>query len=119
MADLYRFYRFDNGLCVMRLSVGELRRYLAYSRELLRRYQAGESVPVYDLDTAWGNIPCDADDDGEIIEVALNTYRACGGGGHLTLGAGIPPSQLEGHIVRTLPGSLRDAIADYLSSTDI
>lgn len=119
VADLYRFYRFDNGLCVMRLTVGELRRYLAYSHRLLLRYRAGESVPVYDLDTAMGRLPDDNAADDEIIEVVLNTYRACGGGGHLTLGAGIRPSRLEERIVRTLPGTLRDALASYLATGEI
>ena len=115
VADLYRFYRFDNGLCVMQLTVGELRRYLAYSRRLLNRYRAGEKVPAYDLDTAMGRLPDDDADDGEIVDVTLNTYRACGGGGHLTLGAGIEPSDLDGRIVRTLPGTLRDAIEELFT----
>lgn len=42
-----------------------------------------------------------------IYNVALNSYRGNGGGGHLTSGAGIPANELAGRLVRSTEKDLR------------
>ena len=42
--------------------------------------------------------------------VALNSYRACGGGGHLELGVGIKYEDIQGRIVKTIDKDIRDLL---------
>ena len=142
VADLYRFYRFDNGLVVIKLRGSELKDFLEWSYELKRPYisneaNGGQSLsPVYNLDSAAGLVytvdyskeygeRIDVErlsDTGEpfdmnvFYEVAMNSYRACGGGGHLTLGARLPQSCLSERVVREYDGGVRDAIGEYIRS---
>lgn len=47
-------------------------------------------------------------------KVALNSYRANGGGGHLELGAGIPHSDIRKRTVLTIPTDLRGLVIEDL-----
>lgn len=49
-------------------------------------------------------------------KVALNSYRANGGGGHLELGAGIPHSEIRGRTVMTIPTDLRGLVIEDLEN---
>ncbi len=48
--------------------------------------------------------------------VALNSYRASGGGGHLTIGAGIPENELASRVVKMSNTDFRMVILDAISS---
>ena len=50
--------------------------------------------------------------------VAINSYRGTGGGGHLTRGAGIPQSELEGRIRWSTGIDLRYYLMQSLAETD-
>ena len=57
-------------------------------------------------------------DENERYEVAINSYRGNGGGGHLTTGAGIPPEKLEGRILWSTDIDLRYYLMQSLSERD-
>ena len=57
-------------------------------------------------------------DENEQYEVAINSYRGNGGGGHLTSGAGIPPEELEGRILWSTDIDLRYYLMESLSKRD-
>ena len=48
-------------------------------------------------------------------KVALNSYRANGGGGHLEQGVGIPFDKIKSRIVKTIPQDLRGIVMQDLS----
>ena len=48
-----------------------------------------------------------------VYTVAVNSYRAIGGGGHLTRGAGIPPEELRERVVWTSPHDLRYHLIEW------
>lgn len=54
-----------------------------------------------------------------VYTVAVNSYRASGGGGHLTDGAGIPQSELSDRIIWTSGQDLRAMIMDWLRTNGI
>ena len=47
-------------------------------------------------------------------KVAINSYRGNGGGGHLTIGAGIPKEELEGRIINSTDTDLRLQIMSWI-----
>ncbi|WP_353334060.1 bifunctional metallophosphatase/5'-nucleotidase [Bacteroides sedimenti] len=47
-------------------------------------------------------------------KVAINSYRACGGGGHLTSGAGIEKDSLNKRILATSPMDLRYYLMEWI-----
>jgi 2',3'-cyclic-nucleotide 2'-phosphodiesterase/3'-nucleotidase len=51
-------------------------------------------------------------------QVAVNSYRGNGGGGHLTVGAGIPKEELAGRITWSTDRDLRYYLMEYLSRKD-
>jgi 2',3'-cyclic-nucleotide 2'-phosphodiesterase / 3'-nucleotidase len=51
-------------------------------------------------------------------QVAVNSYRGTGGGGHLTAGAGIPGEELAGRITWSTDRDLRYHLMEYLSRKD-
>ena len=53
-----------------------------------------------------------------IYRVAVNSYRANGGGGHLTRGAGIPAEQLSDRVRWSSDTDLRYYLMQYLSKQD-
>lgn len=54
-----------------------------------------------------------------VYTVAVNSYRASGGGGHLTTGADIPQSELFNRIIWTSGRDLRAMIMDWLKANQI
>lgn len=88
------FYNFDS-------SVG-----LSYTVDV--REAAGERVHISAL--ADGS-PFHMD---SLYRVAMNSYRASGGGYHITRGAGIPHSELKSRILSVSEKDLRSHIADYI-----
>jgi 2',3'-cyclic-nucleotide 2'-phosphodiesterase / 3'-nucleotidase len=53
-----------------------------------------------------------------IYRVAVNSYRGNGGGGHLTLGSGIPETELQSRIIWTSELDLRQYLLEWLSGSD-
>lgn len=49
--------------------------------------------------------------------VALNSYRACGGGNLLTQGAGIPQTELKNRVVKTIDKNLRQLLMEEIQKT--
>ncbi len=49
-----------------------------------------------------------------LYTVAINSYRANGGGGHLTAGAGIPPEELKNRIVSATDRDLRSYMIQWI-----
>lgn len=54
----------------------------------------------------------------ESYQVALNSYRGNGGGGHLSSGAGIPPEELSSRILWATDRDLRFYLMDHLGKHD-
>lgn len=147
VSDLFKFYRYDNQLCVISLSGHEIKNYLEMSYDLWTRRMlspddslmlfgsdspdrpeyAKLKNPVYNFDSAFGidytvdvskprgekvmierqtstNEPFDLD---AVYTVAVNAYRANGGGDLLTLGAGIDFDKLSARVVSTSPHDMR------------
>ena len=138
VADMFKLYRFENLLLVLRLTGEEIRKHLEMSYDiwtnqmkspddhimLLRddqsedQQRAGFKYYTFNFDSACG-IDYEVDvtkPDGEKVRilqmsdgtpfdekkwyrVAMNSYRANGGGELLTHGAGIPKSELASRVV--------------------
>ncbi len=49
-----------------------------------------------------------------LYHIAMNSYRASGGGYHITKGAGIPHAELKSRIISVSEKDLRSHIADYI-----
>lgn len=139
VSDMFNLYKYENRLCVMRLSGKEIRDWLEYSYDgwtvqmksaddhMLRfapeYINASErwqrlATPCYNFDSAAGllytvdltkergrKVIIERLADGRpfsedsIYSVAVNSYRAEGGGGHVTEGAGIAPNDIARRIV--------------------
>ncbi len=52
----------------------------------------------------------------ETYTVALNSYRANGGGGHLTAGAGIRKTDLQGRVVAVSDTDIRQLLINYIGN---
>ena len=148
---LFSLYRYENTLCVMRLSGREVKNYLEYSYNLwvanpkkndghvlLFERKGRLKNNYYNLDSAAGivytvdvtadygsrvNIISMADgskfDPDKSYRVAINSYRANGGGGHLEHGAGIPFDQIQSRIVSHDTRDLRRLIMqDFISQSE-
>ena len=138
MADMFKLYRFENLLFVLRMTGEEIRKHLEYSYDMwtntmtspedhaLRlntnykedQQRAGFQYYTFNFDSACG-IDYEVDltkPDGEKVrilqmsngepfdeqkwyKVAMNSYRANGGGEMLTLGAGIPQDSLDSRVL--------------------
>lgn len=138
VGDMFNLYKYENQLCVMRLTGEELRRHLEMSYDLwvntmrspddhlllldertqgdMQRF--GFKNMTFNFDSAAG-IDYEVDvtkPDGHKVKilrmsdgrpfdpkawyrVAVNSYRANGGGELLTKGAGIPKDSLEGRVI--------------------
>ncbi len=57
-------------------------------------------------------------EEGKMYRVAMNSYRANGGGGHLTEGSKIAPSELKKRIVTSTDKDLRLAMINYFRQND-
>ena len=138
MADMFKLYRFENLLFVLRMTGEEIRKHLEYSYDMwtntmkspedhaLRlndnskddQQRTGFQYYTFNFDSACG-IDYEVDltkPDGEKVKilrftngvpfdekkwykVAMNSYRANGGGELLTLGAGIPQDSLYNRVI--------------------
>ena len=138
MADMFKLYRFENLLFVLRMTGEEIRKHLEYSYDMwtntmkspedhaLRlndnskddQQRTGFQYYTFNFDSACG-IDYEVDltkPDGEKVKilrftngvpfdekkwykVAMNSYRANGGGELLTLGAGIPQDSLHNRVI--------------------
>ena len=138
MADMFKLYRFENLLFVLRMTGEEIRKHLEYSYDMwtntmkspedhaLRlndnskddQQRTGFQYYTFNFDSACG-IDYEVDltkPDGEKVKilqlsngtpfdekkwykVAMNSYRANGGGELLTLGAGIPQDSLRNRVI--------------------
>jgi 2',3'-cyclic-nucleotide 2'-phosphodiesterase/3'-nucleotidase len=138
MADMFKLYRFENLLFVLRMTGEEVRKHLEYSYDMwtntmtspedhaLRlntdykedQQRAGFQYYTFNFDSASG-IDYEVDltkPDGEKVrilhmsngepfdekkwyKVAMNSYRANGGGELLTHGAGIPQDSLDSRVI--------------------
>ena len=129
--DLERLYPYENTLLVVQLSGGELKRVLEKSASLLSSYDFTHQqsrfvpgAPAYNFDMASG-VSYEVDpsrpvgdrivnlsfrgaplDTAQLLKVAVNSYRALGGGG-------FPAFPEAPHLAHD-PRLVRDLIADYV-----
>ena len=153
MSDMFKLYRFENKLCVMRMTGEEILRYLEMSYDLwvntmkqkddhimlldeknsTDMQKFGFKNMTFNFDSAAG-IDYEADvtkPDGEKVRilrmtngekfdpkkwyrVAMNSYRANGGGELLTRGAGIPKEELLSRKVYESELDLRHYLAEEI-----
>lgn len=140
---MFSLYKYENTLCMLRMTGKEIKDYLEYSYDrwtqnpattghvlLLNKF--GRLVNnYYNLDSAAGiiytvdvtaekgkriRIISMADgrkfDKRKTYKVALNSYRANGGGGHLEFGAGIAFHDIKSRIISTYDSDLRGLIIE-------
>lgn len=74
--------------------------------------------PVGDRVTIYGFSNGDYFSESEMYRVAVNSYRANGGGGHLTRGIGIPPEKLSNRVVWSTEKDLRYFIMQKLKENE-
>ena len=138
MADMFKLYRFENLLFVLRMTGEEVRKHLEYSYDMwtntmtspedhaLRlntdykedQQRTGFQYYTFNFDSACG-IDYEVDitkpdgkkvkilrmsngepfDENKWYKVAMNSYRANGGGELLTMGAGIPQDSLDSRVI--------------------
>lgn len=131
MADMFKLYKYENNLCTLRLTGREI---LAHLEESYRQWLAIDTrYPIYNFDSAMGidytvsrsaepgsrvhiislsdGTPFDLD---ATYTVAVNSYRAGGGGNHLTLGAGLSHQELLKRNRFTTPKDIRYYLINYL-----
>lgn len=153
MSDMFKLYRFENKLCVMRMTGEEIRRHLEMSYDLwvntmkqkddhimlldeknsTDMQKFGFKNMTFNFDSAAG-IDYEVDitqPDGEKVRilrmtngekfdpkkwyrVAMNSYRANGGGELLTRGAGIPKEELLSRKVYESEFDLRHYLAEEI-----
>lgn len=153
MSDMFKLYRFENKLCVMRMTGEEIHRYLEMSYDLwvntmkqkddhimlldeknsTDMQKFGFKNMTFNFDSAAG-IDYEVDvtkPDGEKVRilrmtngekfdpkkwyrVAMNSYRANGGGELLTRGAGIPKEELLSRKVYESELDLRHYLAEEI-----
>lgn len=159
VSDLFSLYKYENTLCIMRLTGQEVKDYLEYSYagwtnimttpadHMLRfdrdRLNAPErwqrlEVSSYNFDSAAGllytvdltkprgeKVVISSLADGSTFSpdstylVAVNSYRAGGGGNLLTYGAGIPRDSLTSRIVWRSDRDLRHYMLEELRSQGV
>lgn len=146
VSDMFTLYRYENQLCTLAMTGGEIKNHLEMSYDLwtavmhspddpLLKFSTDDHTqsdyhrlinPTYNFDSAYGiiyevdvtqpqgnkiHILSMADGTPFNLEktysVAVNTYRANGGGELLTRGAGIPSDKLKSRIIKSTPLDLR------------
>ena len=132
--DLTTIYPFENLLYVMELSGKEIKDFLEFSYE----GWINKSTPTYNYDSADGIIynvykgrefgnrveivsmsdgkPFDLD---AKYSVAINSYRASGGGNHITEGAGIAKDDIETKYVIRKYKDIRSLLFNYLEAEKV
>lgn len=153
VADMFKLYRYENRLCVLRLTGEEIRQHLEMSYDLWANTMRSPSDHIikikenarensgqygfenlsFNFDSAAG-IDYEVDvtkPDGEKVhilrmsngepfeddkeyKVAMNSYRANGGGELLTRGAGIGKDSLQSRIVYESPLDLRHYLMELI-----
>lgn len=153
--DMFKLYKYENLLYVMRLSGHEIRAYLEFSYNYWFNTMSSENDHLLNFDhdmegklrmvrsyynfSSAAGIDYEVDvsqpvgqkvrihgfSDGRPFEtdalysVALNSYRGNGGGGHLTLGAGIPVELLPDRIVRSSDNDLRYYLMKWIEKQQV
>ncbi len=138
---MFALYKYENTLCLVRMTGKEIKDYLEYSYDkwiqnpetsghVLRINKFGRlENNYYNLDSADGiiytvDVTADKGDRVKIIsmsdgkrfdkrktyKVALNSYRANGGGGHLEFGAKIPFKEIKHRVLKSFDTDLRGLI---------
>lgn len=136
MADMFNLYKYENKLCVLRMTGAEIHKYLEMSYAIWTNMMTspedhimllgdtesnnernGFANPYFNFDSAAG-IDYEVDvtkpegskikilkmsngkpfDENEWYNVAMNSYRANGGGELITRGAGIPKDSIDSRI---------------------
>lgn len=153
VSDMFKLYKYENKLAVLKLTGEELRGHLEMSYDLwiqtmktkddhIMAFDAGRlakgvasfSNPYFNFDSAAGvDYTVDVTkpfgqrvrilrmSDGRkfspktVYRVAMNSYRANGGGELLTRGAGIPRDDIEKRIVWYSQRDLRHYLMEYIS----
>ena len=125
--NLSELYRYENTLYVVEMTGSQIRDFLEYSYDLW----LGDKGPSYNYDSAdgirytvsrsagyGGRVRIESMCSGEAFDpertykVAINSYRANGGGGHISRGVGIDPSSL---VVTARYSDIKTLIGDYIS----
>lgn len=154
-SDLFRLYKYENQLYVLKLTGAEIKAWLEESYGRWTRHMNAPTEPMlnfrpelnaqaapwqrlayssYDFDSAAGlryTVHLDRPRGQKVTisslangrpfslsatyRVAVNSYRACGGGGHLTQGVGLSSKQLAQRVVWTSPHELRYYLEQALS----
>ena len=127
--DLTRIYPFENKLYTIKLTGNQIKSYLEYSydRWLNREGPAycydsagGIKYVVYKRRPAGSRVEIESMADGTPFDpektylVAITSYRAMGGDGMLSKGAGLDTSDPDAYVVDKL-GDLRELLYDYLT----
>lgn len=143
VGTMFSIYRYENNLCVIRLTGEEVRKYLEYSygQWIDNPLETGHVLALdkrgrlrnkfYNMDSAAGirytvdvtkpygeRVTIASMADGTPFEarreykVAVNSYRANGGGGHLDRGVGIPFERLGERLLSTSQADLRQLIIE-------
>lgn len=131
--DFFALYPFENTLAVVKMTGAEVKKYLEFS---YRNYFV-EHGPLYNFDSASGidytvyfadndiriNILRMSDgsafDENRIYNVAMNSYRAMGGGGHLLNGLGWSQETISDNTIWTSELELRNLFIDWARKFDV
>lgn len=126
--DLFTIYPFENQLYVINLTGSQIKNYLEYSYDCW----INKIGPSFNYDSAAGIIYTvsksaekgnrvtivsmengDTFDLSKTYKVAINSYRASGAGGLLTIGAGVDADNLDDITIHNLP-EIRELLSDYI-----
>ncbi len=139
---MFSLYKYENTLCLVNMTGKEVKDYLEYSYDkwiqnpskgtVLQLTKSGRLANnYYNLDSAAGiiyTVDVTADygkrikiismadgkkfDKRKTYKVALNSYRANGGGGHLEFGAGIPFHDIQSRVIKSFDSDLRGQLIE-------
>ena len=109
LKDFFAWFPFENSLCILEMTGWEIRQYLEYSYDqaliinfdtaagilytVCRNKPEGERIKIHSM--ADGT----AFDTGKRYHVVMNSYRAQGGGGHLSKGLGWDNATISSRVI--------------------